>query len=108
MVSADAPARAAAPQLREGRSSPGKVFSKSFCKSQFPHESVNLSFILVMIKDQLMDLCGYGLVQNELINSFDEINLERSARLVHALEVCVESDLGFQVQVRKKRTPYTL
>jgi len=35
-----------------------KVFIKSFCKSQFPHKSVNLLFILVIIKDNLTDLCG--------------------------------------------------
>ena len=35
-----------------------KVFIKSFCKSQFPHKSVNLFFISVMIKDKLTDLCG--------------------------------------------------
>ena len=30
-----------------------KVFIKSFCKSQLPHKSVTLSFILVIIKDKL-------------------------------------------------------
>ena len=35
-----------------------KVFIKSFCKSQFPHKSVNLFFILVIIKDKLTNLCG--------------------------------------------------
>ena len=35
-----------------------KVFIKSFCKSQFPHKFVNLFFILVMMKDKLMDSCG--------------------------------------------------
>ena len=34
------------------------VFVKSFCKSQFPHKSVNLFVILVMIKDKLTDLWG--------------------------------------------------
>ena len=33
-----------------------KVFMKSFCKSQFPHKSVNLFIVLVIIKDKLMDL----------------------------------------------------
>ena len=31
---------------------------KSFCKSQLPHQSVNLSIILVIIKDKMTDLCG--------------------------------------------------
>ena len=33
-----------------------KVFTKSFRKSQFPHESVNLFFISAIIKDKSMDL----------------------------------------------------
>ena len=35
-----------------------KVLLKSFCKSHFPHKSVNLLFVLVMIKIKLTDLCG--------------------------------------------------
>ena len=35
-----------------------KVFLKSFCRSQFPHKSVNLSFIITNIKNKLTDLCG--------------------------------------------------
>ena len=31
---------------------------KSFGKSQFPHKSVNLSFILVIVKNELTDLWG--------------------------------------------------
>ena len=34
------------------------VFETSFRTSQFPHKSVNLFFILVMIKDELTDWCG--------------------------------------------------
>ena len=34
------------------------VFLKSFCKSQFPHKSVNLFFTLVIAKDKLRDLWG--------------------------------------------------
>ena len=33
-----------------------KVFEKLFCKSQFPHKSVNFFFILVIVKDKLTDL----------------------------------------------------
>jgi len=33
-----------------------KVFLKSFCKSQFPHKSVNLSFTITNIKDMLTEL----------------------------------------------------
>jgi len=35
-----------------------KLFLESLCKSQFPHKSVNLSFILVNIKNKLTDLRG--------------------------------------------------
>ena len=35
-----------------------KAFLKSFCKSQCPHQSVNLFFILVIVKDQLTDSWG--------------------------------------------------
>ena len=35
-----------------------KVFMMFSCKSQFPHKSVNLLFILVTMKDQLTDLWG--------------------------------------------------
>ena len=33
-----------------------KVFVKSFCRSEFPHKSVNLFYVLVIIKDKLTDL----------------------------------------------------
>ena len=35
-----------------------KVFQKSFCKSQFPHKSVNLSFIITDTKNKLTNLYG--------------------------------------------------
>jgi hypothetical protein len=35
-----------------------KVFTTSFCISQFPHKLVNLVFILVTIKDKKTDLSG--------------------------------------------------
>ena len=35
-----------------------KVFTKSFCKSQFPHKSVNVSFIITNFDNTLTDLCG--------------------------------------------------
>jgi hypothetical protein len=35
-----------------------KVFIQSFCKSQFPHKSVYLFFVLVMVEDTLTDLWG--------------------------------------------------
>ena len=35
-----------------------KVFITSFLKSQFPHKSVNLSFIIATMKDKLTDFRG--------------------------------------------------
>ena len=50
-----------------------KVFIKSSCKNQFPHKSFNLSVILVIVKDTLMDLCGNRNLQNDFMNTFCEI-----------------------------------
>ena len=35
-----------------------KVFIKWICKVQFPHKSVKSSCILVIMKDELTNLCG--------------------------------------------------
>ena len=35
-----------------------KVFSTSLCTNEFPHESVNLFFVLVIEKDKLTGLWG--------------------------------------------------
>ena len=42
-----------------------KAFFKSFCKSEFHHESVNLFRTLVIVKDKLTDLRGSRLFQND-------------------------------------------
>ena len=46
---------------------------KSFCRSQFPHKSVNMFFTLVIIKDKSTNLCGNSNLQNDGINTFCEI-----------------------------------
>ena len=51
------------------------MFIKSFCKSQFPHESVNFCFILETIEDKLTDLCGNGALQNNFIRKFCETSI---------------------------------
>ena len=33
-------------------------FIKLFCKSRFPHKSVNLSLVIINIKNRLTDWCG--------------------------------------------------
>ena len=35
-----------------------KVFVESFCKSQFPHKFVNVSFIIANITNKLTNFCG--------------------------------------------------
>ena len=54
---------------------------QSFSKSQFLHNFVNLSMVLVMIKDTLTNLWGNRLLVNDFIkiNTFCEIRLSRSA-----------------------------
>ena len=46
-----------------------KVFSMSFCKSQFPHKPVNPFFTLVIVKDTLTDLWRSRHLQNEIENT---------------------------------------
>jgi len=48
----------------------------SFCKSQFPHKSVDLFFLSVAIKDRLTDSCGNWLMQNNFINTFRGMNMD--------------------------------
>jgi len=52
-----------------------KVLTKSFCTSRFPHKSINLFSVLVMIKDKLTDLCGNCLLQNGFLKTFCELRL---------------------------------
>jgi len=47
-----------------------RVSMKSFGKDQFPHKSIDLFFILVMIKNKLMDFCGNFLLQNDFLITF--------------------------------------
>ena len=61
-----------------GRDARGKLISnealmKSFFKSQFPHNSVNLFSIFAIVKDDLTDLCGNCPLKNDFINTFCEI-----------------------------------
>ena len=58
-----------------------KVFIKLFCKSPFPHKSVNLFYLLVIIKANLTDLCGDRLLQNDVINTLCEIITRSGPRL---------------------------
>ena len=46
---------------------------KSFCKSQFLHKLVNLSFSITDSKNELTDLCGNKLLQSGFINTYCEI-----------------------------------
>ena len=42
------------------------VFFKSICRSQLPHKSVNVSFIISDIQNKLTDLGGNRLLQNDV------------------------------------------
>ena len=44
-----------------------KVFIKAFLKSQFPYKSVNLSFIITDIQNELTDLRGNYLSQEKIL-----------------------------------------
>ena len=50
------------------------VYTVVLQKSQFPHKSVNVFFILVIITDKLTDLCGNLLLRKDFINTFCEIS----------------------------------
>ena len=50
-----------------------KVFLKSFCRSQRPHKSVNLSFTVTSNKNKQTDLCGNILLQNDIENTLCRI-----------------------------------
>ena len=55
-----------------------KVFIESFCRSLFPHKSVNVSFTPSNIKNKSTDWCGNGLLQNEFMNT--EMSCSRHMR----------------------------
>ena len=44
-------------------------------QSQFPHKSVNLSFLITHVKNDLTDLCGNRLLQNACINTLCEVRV---------------------------------
>ena len=54
-----------------------EVFLESFSRIQIPHKSVDLSFTITSIKNELMDLCGNQLLHNDDINTFCEIRVHR-------------------------------
>ena len=49
-----------------------KAFIKSFGRGQFPHKSVDSSFIMTSMDNELADLCGNRLLQNDFINTLYE------------------------------------
>ena len=50
-----------------------RVLKVVLCRSQPPHNSVNLSLTITNIKKKLTDLCGNWLLQNDFMNTFGEI-----------------------------------
>ena len=59
-----------------------KVLVKSFCKSRFPHKSVYLFFILVIVKDKLTDFWGELTSAKQLYRNFlwDQIGITDEVR----------------------------
>ena len=53
-----------------------KVSFKSFCKSQFPQKSVNMFVMLVTVKDELTDLWGCSLLQNDSKHTLCETSVQ--------------------------------
>ena len=49
---------------------PQKVFITLFCKSQLPQKSVDLSFIIIDTKNEMMASCGNSLLENDCMNTF--------------------------------------
>ena len=50
-----------------------KLVVMSFCKSQFPHKSVNFFSTITNIQNALTNLCGDSLLQNHFMNTFCEL-----------------------------------
>ena len=74
-----------------------KVFTKSFCKSQFPHKFVNLSITITDIKNKLTSLCGNQLLQDDVINTLFETSFSWLV-LIH--RVRASSALGSTLKQR--------
>jgi hypothetical protein len=78
-----------------------KVFIKSVCTSQFPYKSVNLFFILAILKDQLTDLCGNWRMQKDFVKTSCKIRLaERQHSLLSRMQAS-----GFRA--REHRSNFT-
>jgi len=77
---------------------------KSFCKSQLPHKFVNLFVASVIIRNKLTELCGYRLVQNDVINTFCKIIPEAAVasngRVLRQLERAPHPVVPVQDRVR--------
>ena len=81
-----------------------KVCIKLFCKRQFPHKFVNLSLFIANAKDKLTDLCGNRLMQNDVEDTFCEIELLLFPRGGAGRGVACGALRAFQV-VLQKSTP---
>jgi hypothetical protein len=72
-----------------------KVFVKSFCRSQVPHNSVNLSFTNSNIKVELTDLCGIDFFKNDFKNALCKISV--------AVVLCTEELLSVSTCLALRR-----
>ena len=84
-----------------------KCFEQPFCKSQFPRKSVNLFFMLVMMKDKLTDLCGNRLLQSDYVNTFCEISTLPSEGGVACCVLRQSLGRGCQKSILSSRQQFT-
>ena len=68
-----------------------RVLSKSFCRSQLPQQSVNVSLTITKIKNKSTELCGNSLLQNDFTNTLCEISACPGAplSLAETWSICV-------------------
>ena len=52
------------------------VFKVAWPKSQLPHKFANLIFTVTNIKNKLTDLCGDGLLRNDVLTTVCEIKVK--------------------------------
>ena len=55
-----------------------EVFTTMFCKSQFPHKSVNTFFIALITKDKMMDCAGTDFSKTT-INTLCVVSFEKAS-----------------------------
>jgi hypothetical protein len=71
-------------------------------ESQSPYKTVNLRFLLVIINNELTNLCGNWILQNELERTLFEIKLGRRVRGGSGFRISRRRDLYLSVETRSR------